>query len=59
VLGRSPELPASSVWTPACVAFTADQDYDYLLLAPGHEGRAPGLTSRVRIDGLRQVESCP
>jgi hypothetical protein len=59
VLGRSPALPTSGSWTPSCVAFTADQAYDYLLLAPGHEGRAPGPTSRVRIDGLRQVASCP
>jgi hypothetical protein len=59
VLGRSPVLPTSGTWAPSCVTFTADQAYDYLLLAPGHEGRAPGLTSRVRIDGLRQVESCP
>jgi len=59
VLGRSPVVRDGADWSTSCVSFTADDAYSYLLLAPNYEGNAPGLTARLRVDGLRQVERCP
>jgi hypothetical protein len=57
-LGRSALLPQSSLWTRACVTFTPDKPYTYLLLAPSYDGAAPPGNARLYLDELRQVASC-
>jgi hypothetical protein len=57
-LGRSAPLDQSERWTRACVTFTADKPYTYLLLAPSHDGAAPPGSARLYLDELRQVASC-
>jgi hypothetical protein len=57
-LGRSALLPQSSQWTRACVTFTPDKPYTYLLLAPSYDGAAPPGNARLYLDELRQVASC-
>jgi hypothetical protein len=51
-------LLPDGVLTRTCVEFTADQDYDYLLLAPGHEGPEPSGSARLLLDTLRPVQAC-
>lgn len=57
-LGRSPLLPENRL-THTCVEFTPDQNYAYLLIAPGHEGPDPSASTRLLVDTLRPVSSCP
>lgn len=57
-IGRSAPLPQSGRWTRACVTFTVDEPYTYLLLAPSYEGAAPPVSARFYLDELRQVASC-
>jgi len=57
-LGRSAVLLQSERWTRACVTFTADKPYTYLLLAPGYDGAVPTGSARLYLDELRQVASC-
>jgi hypothetical protein len=57
-IGRSAVLSQSERWTRACVTFTADKPYTYLLLAPSHDGAAPPGSARLYLDELRQVASC-
>jgi hypothetical protein len=57
-IGRSAQLPQAQGWTRACVTFTADKPYTYLLLAPSYDGAAPPGSSRLYLDELQQVASC-
>jgi hypothetical protein len=59
LLGSSKPIDPEGKWTTTCVEFKSGTAYPYLLVSPGYEGPSPSLSTRLSLDSIRQVSSCP
>jgi hypothetical protein len=58
LLVRSATLP-ERLWTPICLTFTPERPFSHFSIGTGYQGPQPSTNARVRIDSLRELETCP